>query len=43
MNNAGGSIIKAGGYSPDDYTAGYRFMGIYFMVDFLSQHLFSYI
>lgn len=43
MNNAGGSIIKAGSYSPDDYTAGYRFMGIYFMVDFLSQHLFSYI
>ena len=27
MNNAGGSIIKAGSYSPDDYTAGYRFMG----------------
>ncbi len=27
MNNAGGSINKAGSYSPDDYTAGYRFMG----------------
>ena len=27
MNNAGGNIIKAGSYSPDDYTAGYRFMG----------------
>ncbi len=26
MNNAGGSI-KTSSYSPDDYTAGYRFMG----------------
>ena len=30
MNNAGGSINKTGSYLPDDYTAGYRFMGYLF-------------